>query len=304
MTTIHDFGFRGFDGERTSALARVLAISGSELRRIFKSKKFLVFFALCLGPAILALVLVWVRFFIIEGSGSIGSFRGGAGTRQLAQGGGLFGRQIGEVDFFFDILKGGSTTLTVIFSAVVGAGIISRDRHAGALEIYFTRGIGPWQYFAGKLLSVWFLLLCQVLFGFVLVWLFAVGVSSKESGYFAATVGFMPGLIAGQSFLCLTLAFWLCALSASTDSTRFALLRWVGALALLRVVGGSLRLLFQDPDWMLISPFQVVKRIAAALAGATPSELSLGGAVVVWAMLSVAALLWARRHLRPVEVVG
>lgn len=303
MSSIHDFGFRAYDGELTSPVARTLAITTSEIRRTFKSKRFLVFFILCLGPVLIAFVFVWIRFLVLEGQGELAGF-GGSSSRQWARDTGPFGRQLSGVDFYFDILRGGSTLLTVLYSAVVGAGIIARDRAAGALEIYFTRGIAPWQYFVGKMLSVFFLLLCQVLFGFLVVWIFAVSVAPADLEYFDKTWPFIPRLIAGQGLLCLTLAFWLTALSTSTDSSRFAILRWVGVLAALRILGGLLRRFFQDGDWMLVSPYQVIRRIAAEVVGATPSSMSIGWAVLVWALLCGAALLWTKRHLRPVEVVG
>lgn len=301
-SSIHDFGFRAYEGELTSPTARTLAIAKSEVRRTFASKRFLVFFFICLVPVFIAFVFIWIRFFVVEGSSELAGFdraaRGMRGDR------GPFGRQLTGVDFYFDILRGGSTFLTVVYSAVIGAGVIARDRAAGALEIYFTRGIAPWQYFVGKLLSVFFLLLCQVLFGFLVVWLFAVSVAPADLDYFGKTFPFIPGLIAGQGLLCLTLAFWLTALSTSTESTRFALLRWVGVLAALRILGGLLRRFFQDPDWMMISPYQCVKRVAAELAGATPSNLDVQYAFFTWAALCAAAFWWAKRHLRPVKVVG
>lgn len=302
MTTIHDFGLRGYDGGRVGVVDRILAITTTELRRVFSKRLFLMFFFAALAPAIIAFVFVWIRFIVIEGSGQLVGF--GRGMNRVGSDAGPFGRSIFEVDFFFDILRGGSTALTLIYSGVVGAGIIARDRAAGALEIYFTRGIRPLAYFLGKLLAVWFLLLCQVLFGYLVVWIFAVSVAPTDSNYFATTWPFIPRLIAAQSFFCLTLAFWLVALSTSTDSVRFAVLRWIGVLAALRIIAGVLNRFLMTPETNLLSPHQVVKRIAQAIAGAEPSSMSLSSALVVWGILCVLALIWARRHLRPVEVVG
>ncbi|MCA8969310.1 MAG: hypothetical protein KDC95_05980 [Planctomycetes bacterium] len=301
MTTIHDFGLRGYDGDRVGVRERILAITTTEIRRIFSKKMFLVFFFLMMAPAIMAFVIVWIRFIVIEGSGQLMGF-GNRMERMAARG--PFGGSILDVDFYFDLLRGGGTALTLIFSGVVGAGIIARDRAAGALELYFTRGIRPISYFLGKFLTVWFLLLCQVLFGFLIVWIFAVSVAPTDSGYFSETWPFIPRLIAAQAFFCATLAFWLCALSTSTDSVRFAILRWIGVLAVLRIVAGILNKLFMTPSTHLVSPHQVVKRIAQAIAGAEPSDMSLESSILVWGVLCALALYWTRRHLRPVEIVG
>jgi hypothetical protein len=188
---------------------------------------------------------------------------------------------------------------------VIGAAIISRDRRAGALELYLTRGIEAWHYAAGKWLGVWFMLLCQVLFPFLVVWLFAVVVAPAELGYFGKTIGFVPRLIAGQGVLCGTLALWLVALSASTESTTFAQLRWVGALFVLGAVGHLLHRMFANANLLDLSPWHVVRRVGQAIAGAAPwPGHELGPAVVTWSLLTAGAVLWLRRHLRAVEIVG
>jgi ABC-type transport system involved in multi-copper enzyme maturation permease subunit len=297
---IQDFGYRGYQGVRTGALRRVLAIAWSDIAQAFKTKKFLVFFAFCLSPAIMAFVVVYIRFIVIEGQGDLGGidFRARGGMARM------FGR-LDTVEFFVDFAKGGTTLLTILFSAVVGAGIVSKDRRAEALEIYFTRGIRPVHYVAGKWLGVVFLMLCQVLFPFLAVWLFGVAVASAESEYFTRTAPFIPRVIAAQAFLCGTLAFFMVALSASTDSARFALLRWAGGLFLLMAVARILLRMFQDATWLVVSPWHVTRRVAFAIAEANDWQgLAPLDAWIAWAVMVAAAIWWLRRHLQPVEVVA
>lgn len=294
---IHDFGFRGYDGHRSSALSRVAAIAWSDVKLAFKAKKFLIFYVLCISPALMAFTFVYLRFIVAEGHGEVAGLRFNRGLSRV------FG-MIDKVEFFVDIGRGGTTLLTILFSAVVGAGIISRDRQAGALEIYFTRGIAPAHYFGGKFLGVCLLLLCQVLLPFLAVWLFAVAVASAESQFFATTVGFIPRLIAAQVFLCGSLAFMVTALSSSTDSTRFALLRWAGGLFVLIAVSRILYRWLGDPIWLVVSPWKVLRRIAFEIAQAPVSELELVPALVAWAAMMAASALFLRKHLRPVEIVG
>ncbi|MAE75855.1 MAG: hypothetical protein CMJ85_03175 [Planctomycetes bacterium] len=296
---IHDVGFRGYEGARTSALARITAIAKSDVSRTFRSWKFMLFYLVSIAPALFALAMLYLKFIIIEGQGNT------TGIRLPRSAGNAIDRLF-TVEGFLDFGQGATTLLTILFSAVVGAGILSRDRKAGALELYFTRGIRPWQYVAGKWLGVWFLLLCQVLFPFIIVWLFGISVASEESGFVERTSKFMPYVALAQMFMCGTLAFWLVALSASTESSRFALLRWTGGLFLLQTVSSVLWRQFQQPNWLAVSPFRVVRRIAAEISGAAPypSNFDFEPAMWVWVVLTVTSALWLRLHLRPIEVVA
>lgn len=294
---IHDFGYRGYQGERTGAVSRVLGIALSDFRQSFKSKLFLVFYVFCISPAIMAFVFVYLRFIVVEGQGQVLGMRGNRGlTRWLGM--------VDTVEFY--VGRGEVVILTILFSGLIGAGVVARDRRAGALEIYFTRGIRPLHYVLGKFGGVLMLLLCQVLVPFLVVWLFGVAVASAESRFLETTGGFIWRVVIGQTFLCATLSYWLIALSSSTDSVRFALLRWVGGLSGLGLAALILYRIFGDPSWWVISPWKVTQKIAVGIAGGnlSPEGFELPLAWIGWAVLTAAATLWLRRHLRPVEVVA
>jgi len=138
-------------------------------------------------PALFAFVLLYIKFIVIEGQGDIGVNLPPRMGRVIDQ---LF-----TVEGFLNFGRGSTTLLTILFSAVVGAGMLARDRRAGALEIYFTRGIRPWHYVTGKWAAVTFLLLCQVLFPFIFVWVFGISVASAESGFVERTAAVLAELV-------------------------------------------------------------------------------------------------------------
>jgi ABC-type transport system involved in multi-copper enzyme maturation permease subunit len=296
---VHDFGYRGYEGVRSHAWSRALAIAWSEVVLNFKTKKFLVFYVGCISPAVVAFVLLYLRFVLAEGQGELAGVQFNRGFARFLGG-------VDRVEFFLDTGRGFTTMLAILFSAVVGAGVISRDRRAGALELYFTRGIRPSTYVAGKVGGVFFLMLCQLLFPLLAAWLFGVAVATEESGFVARTTAFMPRLVLAQAFLSATLAFWAVSLSASTDSARFALLRWVGGLFALQVASALFFQMFKDPTWLVISPWRAVRGVNYWLAGADPWSRGpeLEPALIAWVALTIAAGIWLRRHLRPVEVVA
>ena len=65
---LQDFGFRVYEGERTSVLTRIIQLSWLEVTRAFRSKKFLIFFIFCILPALLQFVLVFLEFVVFEGN--------------------------------------------------------------------------------------------------------------------------------------------------------------------------------------------------------------------------------------------
>jgi len=297
---IHDTGFRGFTGQRTSVFDRCMALWATELRRFLKSRRFLAFYVFCIFPAVIALVVVYIRFGVFEGQGSIG----GMGVQRGARFNQLFGNSMDTVGFYLRPMIQDYRSITILFSAVVGSAIISRDRQEGALELYFTRGIRPVHYFLAKWSVALTLILGQTLFPYLLVWVAAVFLA-PDWAYFETTVGFIPHLIAAQLVFGLSLSLFAAAQSATTTSPRFAVMRWVGALFLLIIIANILYLQLRKEIWLMVSPWHVLQRIAEGIGGATPEHnLPLTGTVLIWAGLCLASIAAVRRYLQPVEVVG
>ena len=287
---IQDFGFQTYEGKRVSTMSRATAIAWSTIRNTFKGKKFIFFYLMCISPALLAFAIVYLRYIFMERVG--GNWR-------------LPFEDPDEVAFYFDPGRGMTPMTVLLFSAVAGAAVIAKDRAAGALELYFTRGIRPLHYFFGKWLAVFAMMMSQVLLPYLVVWIFGCLVAPAEIEFFSTTITFIPRLILAQAFVCASLSLFLTSLSSSTDSERFALLRWAGVLFLLMVVSGMMRGFFQDANWFAISPWNSVKRVAQWIVGIEPwNEFALMPALVSWGILTLLAILWTRRHLRPVEVVG
>jgi ABC-type transport system involved in multi-copper enzyme maturation permease subunit len=294
---VHDLGFRGYDGERSSVAARVMAIAKSDVRRFFKNWKFLIYFVFSVTPAVIQMVLVYVWFVVLDEE----MFR--AGGRDLFES--FMGATLEEPGFYLTVPLMLYMPLAIIFSGVVAGTIVSRDRRENALEIYFSRGIRPIHYFLGKWMAAMFMLLTQLLFPYVIVWIWA-WMLSPDAAFFNATATMMPRVILAQLFFCGTLSFLAVAQSVSTSSSSYAVIRWVGGLFGLMIIAGLFMNMLDQSDWLLLSPWTNLANIAMQIAGAEAMGTmpSLQGTLIVSGLLVLLGAYWLRKHLRPVEVVG
>ncbi|PIE24606.1 MAG: hypothetical protein CSA62_01900 [Planctomycetota bacterium] len=299
---VHDLGFRSYEGERCGTLSRVGAIIASDVRSFFKSWKFLIYFAFSVSPAIFQLVIVYVWFIVFGQGQQMGMRRFGR------ESGGIlvrfFGASVTDAAFYYAVPLTLGIFLAIIFSGVVGATIVARDRKSNALEIYFTRGIRPRHYFMGKWGACSFMLLASLLLPYLVVWLWAWTLS-PDASFLQDTWRMLPGVVLGQLFFCGSLGFLAVALSVSSDSPPFVVIRWCGALFGLHMVARLFVRVLDNDAWLLLSPWSVLYRIGGEIAGVDPgNELRLGSCLIVYAVWMTLAGLWLRRFLRPVEVVG
>ena len=300
---VHDLGFRGYEGGRSSVLARIGAIFSTDVRRFFKSWKFLIYFAFSVAPAIFQLVIVYVWFIVFEqGERMSGRRMGPRGAGTFLER--FFGSSVTDAAFYYAVPLTLGIFLAIIFSGVVGASIVSRDRKSNALEIYFTRGIRPVHYFFGKWSATSFMLLAQLLFPYLIVWVWAWTLSPDES-FLQATWSMLPRVVLAQLFFCGSLGFLAVAQSVSSESPPFAVIRWCGALFGLHLIARLFVRVLDDDSWLLLSPWSVLYRIGGEIAGVEPgNELRIGSCLIVYAIWMLVGGLWLRRYLRPVEVVG
>jgi hypothetical protein len=69
---------------------------------------------------------------------------------------------------------------TALALAVVAAGAVAEDRHAGAFELYFSRPLTRMQYALGKLLGAGLLSVATLVVPVFLLWLTAVGIAPES----------------------------------------------------------------------------------------------------------------------------
>jgi hypothetical protein len=207
-------------------------------------------------------------------------------------------------NFYLDTILRSGFFLFVLYSTVVGSGIIARDRHSNAVELYMTRAVTATRYVLGKWFAVASLLAMQVVAPIFLVWVTAV-LLAPDWGVLQDTIGFMPRVLLGLGVLCMFHGFLVTAISASTDTPVFGALLWVICMAFLTMMARILRFHFGPSFWTALSPWDACKRIVEAVAGvAAGTDYAVLDAGLSMAVFAVLGVVLIRRGLRSVEAVG
>lgn len=160
-------------------------------------------------------------------------------AQQLAEGqplaAGMMRAVVGSVQDTFAIFLRTQFFFSAVALAVIGGGLIADDRHAGALELYFSRPLTRRDYALGKLLAALAVPLCTIVAPFVLLWLMTVGIAPP------ALRGPMLGLLApglgGALLASLTLAATVVGVSAHGERRRTVGVIFVVILLALSAVG-------------------------------------------------------------------
>ncbi len=293
--TLVERGYRRVHYTPTSRLRRAWPVALLELRTMFRVRFGAVLYLICLGPTIGSLIFLLVR----AGIWDLGAQRGGAGRGM--PGGGF---DPSTPAFFITPIFTLSTVPFLILTTLVTVRAVAKDRAAGALEMYWTRGITPLDYFGGKWAGSFLLLASAFVAAPALLWLTSV-LLAPDWRQFDATITFVPGMLAGLVLVCALLALLGVSLSALAGTPNFASILWL-LLSVGTLIGGQLLWrLFRDNWVVAISPWRAGRRVVEACAGEVPFA-DYSPLVAAGFLLGTVAVVFglALRRLRVAEVVA
>ncbi len=142
---------------------------------------------------------------------------------------------IGEIQETFAVFLRVQFFFCAVALAVIAGGLIADDRHAGALELYFSRPLTPRAYALGKLLAAAAVPAITIVAPFVLLWLMAVGIAPPALR--AQMYGLLlPGL-GGALLATLVLSATVVGISAHGERRRTVGVIFVVLLLALSAVG-------------------------------------------------------------------
>jgi len=296
---IHDWLAEGVrEGRRDAAWRRIWPLADFEFRALFRSRWGVALFGLCLLPGLGRLVMLLIVFGVVN--------FGPAGLRtRLQNRAEIPGLDPWRVDFYLEPVLSVMPGLVffLLLTSLVVARTIARDRMANALELYWTRGISPLGYVAGKWLGG-FLLVATVTMVVPLALWATAGLLAEDWTLFTDSAASMLLALLGLLLVTVVWTGMCLAISAIASAPNTAMVAWcmllVGSSALGVVMANALR----EP-WLrsCLSIWDAGAVVVRAVAGVPQRGVSVPGAVGTLSVTCTVLALIARSRLRLGEAV-
>lgn len=279
---IYDLGYRHWTGGWTSHPYRWWAITRRGIRLLATNKRFIVLMVLSGIPFLVRSVMIYASTL---------------SSRQIS-----FLRVDGH--FFEDFLSQQMQFFVLLIAIFAGAGLISNDLKANALQIYLSKPITRRDYLIGKLgVLLFFLALPTLVPGlllFVLAVLFKSDVGFLKEFYWIPASILLYSLAIMISFAMLMLAF-----SSLSKSSRFAGINFIAAFFFSHILYGVLSAVLRTTGVAWVSFRNNLTQVGDLAFGYAPRYLSPGWvSVIILAGLACGGACIIHRRIKAVEVVS
>lgn len=307
--TIFDTGYSSLQYQPIGPWARLWPLIRQEFLQLFKTRKGLLVFLVCIAFVVIKAFILWVRL--------------APDSEMMEKGMDMMERVSPSLspfkrEFYLNHATDWGWLPFLLLTGLVGVRSVAADKAANALEIYWTRGISPWGYFLGKWMGSALLLAAAFLAGPLVLWIYGL-LSAPSLRYFETTIQFMPQVLMALALGCLVLAFLAVGFSAMSNSPNVATFSWLLMIGVSYAIGRVLNRLAQaqmrnDPEqiaelpWFkALCPFESMIRIQEDIAGVVPGPSDFEQVWIAWVILGVLAglvLLRLRKVLRTTEAVA
>jgi len=276
---IHDQSYRHYRGGKAIPGRSWTVIAVAGMKTLIRKRIFLGLLLFAMAPFLVRAVQMWIS----------SNYPQAAILNPTAE---TFRQFLEQQDFFVFVL-----------TVYVGAGLISNDRRANALQIYLSKPLMRSEYILGKL-AILFTFLILVTFVPAMLLLFLKVMFDGSFTFLKSNLFLLPAITIG-SLLQVTLAsFTMLALSSLSKSARYVGILYVGITffttaiyGVLYAITGSSRVSWISIGANLSQVVDVVFRLKPRYA--TPWQVSLL-VIIALVVLSISVL---ERRVRGVEVV-
>ena len=311
--SIFGTGYSSVSYEPVPQASRLWALIRQEFTLIFRTKKGMSLYLLCMAYTVVKLVIMYITL--------------APQTEILSRMADTAGRAVSgfspySVAFYNNhSTEGIGLVVFLLLTCVVSVRAIAGDRAVNALEFYWTRGISPWGYFTAKWLGSALLLGSVFVGGPLLLWLFG-SLWAPDLTYLEQTWEFMPQVLLSLMLKCLLLSFFAVGFSALSAAPNVAMFLWLILILSTEMLGNVLTEVVRQvqrnspmssiseiPWYKLISPWEAVTRIEVYFAGDVPgpSDVEDSRVWIAWLVLGLLAVFLLqrlRRFLRTSEAVA
>ncbi|MCB9889237.1 MAG: hypothetical protein H6836_06640, partial [Planctomycetes bacterium] len=180
--TIFDAGYSGIEYRPVGMLGRLWCLTWMEFTQLFRTRKGLLVFLACIALLVVKAVVMWGQL--------------SAETDAMARAASMVSPAWSpfRVEFYMSHSTQFGFLPFLVLTTLIGVRAIAGDKETNALEIYWTRGISPWGYFAGKWAGSALLLGAAFFVGPLVLWVY--GLLAAPDGTFASTTTpFMPKVL-------------------------------------------------------------------------------------------------------------
>lgn len=304
---VYDRSYARWDGDKQRPVRAAPVIAAAGIRKgaaiIFRRKLIAVLLVIAaFGPFVAGLLFMYLRYYLLANIAEYPQFQDFVTDSEVK----ALTTVNPEMLFFYL----GRMQWIFVFLAclMVGAGLISEDRRANALELYLSRPVTVAQYVCGKFLTIAFFIGLVTLVPATLLVLAQLSISWSEPGEIGRLIELLPRTLAAGAAYILVPSLVVLGASSLALKARNAAVGFVAFLLLLEgPVSNILRAVFHDDHFWLLSFRHNLGQVVAWLLGyadyaiaSVPvwqSALVLAG----WCVLCLVLLL---RKVRPVEIVG
>ena len=277
---IHDQGYRRFGGNRGLRGNAWLVIAGTAMRTMLRNRKFMGLLLLAWAPFLVRAVQVYAST----------NFPQVAFLAPTAKTFREFLEQQNPFVFFVTVY--------------VGAGLISNDRRANALQIYLSKPLTRVEYVAGKAAALIAFLLF-VTWVPALLLLFVQILLAGSFAFVQKNLFLFPAITVFACLQVLMAAFTMLALSSLSKSSRFVAVMYAGIILFTGAIQTMFWAITRSSAASLISPTASLNQIGDVIFRVPPRyETPVALSVLVIGLLIAGSILVLERRVRGVEVVA
>jgi ABC-type transport system involved in multi-copper enzyme maturation permease subunit len=307
--TIFDTGYSALDYRPVPPLARLWPLIRQEFQQLFKTRKGLLVFLVCIAFVVIKAFILWVRL--------------APDSEMMEQGMDMMARVSPGLspfrrEFYINHSTDWGWLPFLLLTGLVSVRSIAADKAANALEIYWTRGISPWGYFVAKWMGSCLLLAAAFLAGPLVLWIYGM-LSAPNLRYLETTIQFMPQVLLALALTCVVLSFLAVGFSAMSNSPNVATFSWLLMIGVSYALGEVLYRLARsamrnDPEQLAevpwfkaICPYESMVRIQEDIAGLVPGPSDFEQVWIAWSILGLLVgliILRLRSVLRTTEAVA
>jgi ABC-type transport system involved in multi-copper enzyme maturation permease subunit len=289
---VYDYTYQTFEGTRRGALARWVTIPRFTYMEFFAKRQFIVLFTLSWLHLLLCLAYIYIRVNaeLIKSTLNID----------------ISLDRLPAVDaFFFKYMIDVQMVFCFIFTLSIGPDLISRDLRHSAIVLYMSKPISRWEYFLGKFLTLFGLLMVitwfQTMFLYVAQYLMSPSNSDWRLYFLKSYAWLVWPILAYSTVIAGTLSLLILTCSSLAKNARYAGLMFGGYIVGTTMVLGPVMEETHIDNGMAISPFLSGMRLGYSLFHLSNKDLPLSytaawmGILAVWALCAI-VLYWRLRN--------